>query len=62
MEAQQTQQQPAQRNFVIPGCAVVIHCEDGNKSIEDLLGIVFQMAGSNPGATVDFWIKVNGGE
>lgn len=50
---------PQQRNFVIPNCSVVIHCEEEDGiSTDELLSIVFGLAGSNPGAKVDFWIKV----
>ena len=55
-----TQQQPeTQRNFAVPGCSTVIHCEkESGISVEQLLGIVFNLAGGNPDAKVDFWIKV----
>lgn len=50
---------PQQRNFVIPNCSVVIHCEEEQGiAVDELLSIVFGLAGSNPDAKVDFWIKV----
>ncbi len=57
-----TQQQPEatpKRNFVIPDCVTVIHCEkQPGIPVEQLLSIVFNLASANPGATVDFSIKV----
>jgi|GEM_PF-6451943 len=48
-----------QRNFVIPGADVVIRCKDECPiAIEDLLAIVFQVAASNPGCKVDFWLSI----
>ncbi|HEY9697026.1 MAG TPA: hypothetical protein V6D10_07170 [Trichocoleus sp.] len=56
---QPEQQTPQQRNFPIPGCSVVIQREDdAEMTTSELLAIVFQLAGSNPDAKVDFWIKV----
>lgn len=50
----------SQRNFVIPGCSVVVHCEnEDGMPVQDLLSIVFGLASSNPDAKVDFWIKVS---
>ena len=58
---QPEQQTPQQRNFAIPGCSVVIHREDdAEMTTSELLAIVFQLAGSNPDAKVDFWIRVMG--
>lgn len=58
-QTQQQQPEAVQRNFAIPGCSTVIHCEQQpGISVEQLLSIVFNLAGANPGATVDFWIKV----
>lgn len=50
---------PGQRNFAIPGCSVVIQSDDAIP-VEELLAIAFQLAGSNPGAKVNFWIEVKG--
>lgn len=56
-------QTPQPRNFVIPGCAVTIAREDDDgMAVDQLLAIVFGLTSSNPGATVDFWIKVMPGE
>jgi hypothetical protein len=61
MEPNQTPTQiPTPRNFVIPGADVVIQCGDSSMPVEQLLGIVFQLAASNPDARVDFWIKIRG--
>ncbi len=50
---------PQQRNFVIPGCSVTIDCDDDEgMPVEQLLAIVFNLAAANPGARVDFGIKV----
>jgi hypothetical protein len=50
---------PQHRNLAIPGCSVVVSTnrEEGI-SIEECLGIVFGIAGSNPGARVQFHIEV----
>lgn len=50
---------PGQRNFSIPGCSVVIQ-SDNAIAVEELLAIVFQLSGSNPGAKVNFWIEIEG--
>jgi hypothetical protein len=50
---------PQHRNFVIPGCSVVVadNKEEG-MPIEDFVGIVFAIAGANPGAKVHFHIEM----
>lgn len=63
METVQQTTQTQQRNFSIPGCIVTIcNSEDTGVPVEQLLAIVFNLASSNPGAKVDFWIKVMGEE
>ena len=57
---EQTIEVPQQRNFKIPGASVIVQTEDEPMSIEQLLAIVFQMAGSNPECKVHFYIKVEG--
>lgn len=46
------------RDFVVPGCFTTIQSDEQPLAVEQLLGIVFSLAGSNPGASVEFWIKV----
>lgn len=61
--AEQTVQPQQQRNFAIPGCIVTIINEDTEGvPVEQLLSIVFNLASSNPGAKVDFWVKVMSGD
>lgn len=55
----QSQPETAQRNFVIPGCVTIVQSiDESGMPVEQLLSIAFNLAGSNPGARVDFWIKV----
>jgi hypothetical protein len=49
-----------QRNFQIPGASVIVQSEDDPMPIEQLLAIVFQIAGSNPDCKVHFYVKVEG--
>jgi hypothetical protein len=48
-----------QRNFQIPGCTVLIHNRESEPiDINQLLGIVFGLAGANPDALVKFHIEL----
>jgi hypothetical protein len=61
-KTENSQSQP-QRNFVIPGCSVIVQSDqEEGIPVDRLLSIVFGLATANPNATVDFWIKVQGGE
>ena len=46
------------RNFVVPGCSTEITSTKSQKTIEDLLSLVFAISSSNPGIQVDFWIGI----
>ncbi|MEL7314466.1 MAG: hypothetical protein AAFN08_05885 [Cyanobacteria bacterium J06559_3] len=59
-EQQQNVETPQSRSFQIPGCSVEVCSEEDGVSIEELLNIVFNLASANPGATVDFGIRVRG--
>jgi hypothetical protein len=50
---------PQHRNFVIPNCTVRVHShEEDGIPIEECVGIVFAIAGANPGAKVHFQVEV----
>ncbi|MBD1996004.1 hypothetical protein H6G00_05155 [Leptolyngbya sp. FACHB-541] len=58
-EQEQTVTLPSSRpSFVIPGASVVIQAEEEPMAIEQVLSIVFQVASSNPGCKVGFWLKI----
>ncbi len=61
METEQTttEQPQVQRSFVIPGAEVVISSKDNDPMpVDQFLGIVFQIAASDPEAKVEFYVKV----
>lgn len=47
-------------SFVIPGASVTIQAEEEPMTIDQVLSIVFQVASSNPGCKVGFWLKIFG--
>ena len=53
----ETVEPQATRNFVIPGCSVVIRA-DSEMTTEEFFTIALNLAGSNPGAKLDFWIEL----
>ena len=59
-EQQQQLEAPQPRNFQIPGCSVEISSDEDGVTTEELLSIVFSLASANPGARVDFGIRVRG--
>lgn len=57
-QAEAAPQIQPRRDFVIPGCEVVIQSNGETLPIGDLLALAFSVSNSNPDAKIEFWLKI----
>ena len=58
MEPETPTQLQQRRDFVIPGCEVLVQSGEKPISMGEFLALAFHLSGSNPDAQVEFCLKV----